>query len=495
MFKRLLGSNKQPKEVGDILVSSADIQKGDLISKNGPHGDVYRCLFKKTKAVVKFFSKADSSQKSFKEETETLKKIFHPNVLLIMGIIAEKGITGVIMESMRCNLYNVLYEPTKCPKALQKISRLNKFKILRDIAVGLAFIHSLAKIPHGNLKLTNILFDDSGKVKISDYFYSNLRTPVKVNGYYVCSQKGNNAYQAPEVWLNGTFPNAASDVYSFALITIEFMVENNSFYGDYDTADDKSIFTAIQKKVKVTIPQSFSQTHKVILGRCLNYEPKNRPLMESVLAAFDQIVVESTMTSVDAIEFWSDRFSDGDVPLFEVSYDDVMFALDETVLSDCDENVKNEIKEDLAPLFPANGIVTAVDFDTVVCWFGEFFNDPKIIDEMRDIVSASYFSGLIDKKVAEGKLSGKVDGTYLIRMSFTDAKKNPFTLTRNVNGSPKHHRIERLSYAFVQARYQITIDNKKITAQTLSGLIEALTKMGLIVNPDDGVENSDYGEA
>ena len=486
----------EKKEIGNILVGAADIQKGDLISKDGPHGEVYRCLFKKSKTVVKYFDKSDAYQKAFKEETETIKKVFHPNVLLIMGIVCEKNTTALIIESMKCNLYSVLYEPTKAPKALQKLSQLSKFKILRDIAVALSFIHSLAKVPHGNLKLTNILFDESGKVKVGDYYYSKFRTPKKEKGgYYVCASKGGNAYQAPEVWINGTQPDMPADVYSFALIIIEFLSERNMFYDDADTSDDQSIYEAIKAKTAVSIPDNFSDSLKAILKKCTSYDVKQRPQMENVLGAFDSIVVESTMTSKEAIDFWVEHFTDGDVPLFEVSYDDVMFVLDDTVLADVDESDKEMIKEELAPLFPDNGIVTAVDFDNVECWFGEFFNSYEIIEEMRDVVMAPFFGGLIDKKIAEGKLSGKADGYFLIRMSFTDAKKTPFTLTRNAKGAARHHRIERLSYEFGKPRYQIVIENKKITAQSVGGLVEALTAKGYISTPDDGIEASNYGEA
>lgn len=493
-LSRIFNSEKGKKEIGNIVVSTSDIQKGDCIAKGGPHGDVYKCLFKKSKTVIKYFNKPDQNQALFKTETETLKKIFHPNVLLIMGIVAEKGTTAVIMETMKCNLFNVLYEPSKCPKALQNLKPLNKFSILRDIAVGLSFIHQLANIPHGDLKLTNILFDETGKVKLGDYFYSRCRTPFKKGNFFVCSPD-HNLYQAPEVWVKGVKPEKEADVYSFALIVIEFMSGVADFYPDCNPEDDASIYQAISKKSPVTIPTDFKPSLKDILSRCLSYEPKQRPSMEVVLGTFDSIVVDSTMTSKEASRFWVENYIDGDVPLFEVPYDMFMYVLGGHSLAEYDESELDTVQRELAIYFPESGVVSAVDFDNVVCWFGEFYNNIDIVEEMREISMASFFAGLIDKKTAEGKLSGKTDGTFLVRMSFTDAKKTPFTLTRNFNGAPKHHRIERLSYVIGQPRYSITIEGKKIVSKTIKGIIETLIAKGIICNPDDGEEASNYGEA
>ncbi|KAL7718871.1 non-specific serine/threonine protein kinase [Entamoeba marina] len=153
IFNRKKSDNKEVS-----VIDPADIKKGDPINTNGPLGDVYRCLSRKSKSAVKYFNKADSSfSTTFLKETESLKKIFHPNIILMMGVVVNKP-QAIVMEVMKCNLYHVIYEPTKCPKTLQNMTDLNKFKILRDVSVGLTFIHNFAKIPHGNLKLTNILF-------------------------------------------------------------------------------------------------------------------------------------------------------------------------------------------------------------------------------------------------------------------------------------------------------------------------------------------------
>ncbi|ELP90668.1 tyrosine protein kinase, putative [Entamoeba invadens IP1] len=479
------------QEVGNIVVPYSEVQKCDAISKDSPHGEVYISLFKKTKTVVKILNKTDQSK--FKEDTDTLKKIFHPNIILIMGVCVEKSVTAVIMESMKCNMYSVIYEPTRCPKALQNLTQLSKFKILREIAVGLAFVQTVAHVFHGDLKLNNILFDDSGKVKISDLYYTAYRTPTKKDkeSYYVCGKTG-NLYQAPEVW-SGSAPTQESDIYSFALIIIEFLEGKATFYGDQNIANDAVIAKFLELKSQIKIPDEFSPSLKEILKGALKYNPKERPTIDAVLKQFDEIVVDSTMKSKDAIAFWRKNYTDGEVPMYEIPYEDMLEAIPTFPQSSTEAEA---IAEEIAKYFPAEGTVSAVDFDTVVNWFGPFFGEQAIFDEMLKIAQAQYFAGLIDKKVAEGRLSGKVDGTYLVRMSTTDPIKSPFTITRNANGSSKHHRIERKSYKMSdEIRYSSTIDKKTYSSKTLPGLLEALKQSHIITVEDDGQETGNYGTA
>ncbi|KAL7718872.1 Tyrosine protein kinase [Entamoeba marina] len=293
---------------------------------------------------------------------------------------------------------------------------------------------------------------------------------------------------------SGAELSCASDVYSFGLIILEFLTGNNGFYGDCNTNDDQSIFLAITNSQRPKIPSDFSPSLSSVLQKCLSPSPHGRPSMEVVLGSFDSVVVDSTMTSPSAIAFWTSQCVDIDLPMFEVSYDDLLYFITEVAMLEVNEEEVEVVKDALKVYFPENGIVSAVDFDNVALWFGDFFNSYKILEEMTEIKEADWFTGLIDKKIAEGRLSGKPDGVFLIRMSFTNAQKTPFTLTRNVNGMVKHSRIERVSYDFVNIRYKINIDGKKISGPDLPSIINALIENNIVTTADDGETVSAYGD-
>ena len=482
---------------GVLLVSSSDVQIGDEIS-TGPVGTVFKALYRKAKVTAKIFNDPpEAFRKTFESEADVVRKVFHPNIILLMGVLNEPKQCGILMEAMRCDLNSVIYYPEKCPKVLQNLTKLAKFKILRDVAVGLAWIHGVAKIPHGNLKPTNVLFDENGTAKLSDFGFTINSQPVAHSGGYFVQGFGSSSglYQAPELW-SGRSPTTQSDIFSFGLMIIEFLTGNNGFYGDVDPTDSGEIYDAIKRNVQPIVPDDWDATLKAVVSAAVSSDPNKRPVTDEVLAQFDSIVVDSTMTSVSARDFWKTYFKEGEVPLYEVGFDDMMYILSYTSLEGVDDDESEMVAADLRKFFPENGIITATDFDNVALWFGDFFTERPIVDEMRDVANAEWYNGLIDKNVWKGKLSGKVDGVYLIRMSFTDAKKTPFTLTRNAKGSPKHHRIERVSYNPEDpVRFKVKVENKVYQAQTLQDLLDKLTAAHLISTPDDGEATSNYGEA
>lgn len=88
-----------------------------------------------------------------------------------------------------------------------------RLSIASGIARGLNFIYQRPDpIPHGNLKLSNILLDDNMGPLISDYGFSRLMDQSKGSPY------ASNGYAAPE----GSLSEAA-DVYSFGVILLELL--------------------------------------------------------------------------------------------------------------------------------------------------------------------------------------------------------------------------------------------------------------------------------
>jgi len=67
---------------------------------------------------------------------------------------------------------------------------------------------------------------------------------------------------------------------------------------------------------------------------------------------------------------------------------------------------------------------------------------PAIVDEVSELVNKPWFHGDISKEAAMDRLSKQEEGTYLIRLSSTDPKASPFTLSMPSN---QHRRIRRLN--------------------------------------------------
>jgi hypothetical protein len=94
------------------------------------------------------------------------------------------------------------------------------------------------------------------------------------------------------------------------------------------------------------------------------------------------------------------------------------------------------------------GSVSMRMFDLCALWWGPFFLPdvgPPIISEIGDLLAQSWFHWDICKKEAsDARLLRRQNGTFLVRVSFTDPAQSPFTLGLVRNDQPTNFRIVRI---------------------------------------------------
>ena len=122
---------------------------------------------------------------------EGLKSIFvekliglkHPNIVPYFGVcrITGRDRPVVLMEKLETNLATFLEAHTKNEK--RDIEPQRKLSILRDIAYGLAFLHSRKPILiHCDLTARNVLLTAELTAKIADYGNSHVKPIVDIQG-------------------------------------------------------------------------------------------------------------------------------------------------------------------------------------------------------------------------------------------------------------------------------------------------------------------------
>ena len=91
-------------------------------------------------------------------------------------------------------------------------------------------------------------------------------------------------------------------------------------------------------------------------------------------------------------------------------------------------------------------VVTLGGFGKVLGWFGPFEveippRNVTLLDRIVDAIRCPYFFGYIEKDAAESKLSGKSNGTFLVRLSTT--KQGAFTISKvSKSGNINHQRFD-----------------------------------------------------
>lgn len=173
------------------------------------------------------------------------------------------------------------------------------WKVRLSIAVGIArgldhIYKSDPGIPHGNIKLSNILLNENKEALISEYGYWNMVDPKSAS--LQRSSNGYGSYTAPE-----KCSSEKGDVFSFGVILLELLtgkIVENSYSGGLD----------LPKWVKAMVREEWTgevfdkEIAKVgmyafpllnVSLKCVAHFAENRPSMAEVLETILGVVVEA----------------------------------------------------------------------------------------------------------------------------------------------------------------------------------------------------------
>jgi serine/threonine protein kinase len=140
-------------------------------------------------------------QKPFRDEFNILRKLEHPNVVQLIGILYDP--LSIVTEWVaRGDLYHVLRNEQN------KFSLLKLVEMMCDVAKGLAYLHSKSII-HRDIKSHNLLVSEDFNVKLADVGFSLvIDAEDRKIGYTLENERasemawtavGTKGYVAPEV--------------------------------------------------------------------------------------------------------------------------------------------------------------------------------------------------------------------------------------------------------------------------------------------------------
>ena len=214
----------------------------------------------------------------FLEECERLNSLHHPNVVQFMGVYRgrHKADTSLIMEYMHMDL-------DQCIKTYPKIPIPYKTSILRDVAYGLAYLHSIPII-HRDLNAGNVLLTESFRAKISyigeTKLYIKKGSPQSITS--MCPEALH--YMPPECLdLNPKCNNKLElDVFSFGHLTIYLVNQEEPVLVPIDeTADDVQKGENEIGKRRQALDKMCH--FKSIAVQCLKDNPDQRPTSEDLV--------------------------------------------------------------------------------------------------------------------------------------------------------------------------------------------------------------------
>ena len=272
--------------------------KGALIGQ-GSFGSVYLALHAVTGELLAVKqvetpspganSQSDNRKKSMiealKREISLLRDLRHPNIVQYLGCSSSADNLNIFLEYVpggsvqtMLNSYGALPEPL-----------VRSF--VRQILTGLSYLHN-RDIIHRDIKGANILVDNKGTIKISDFGISkkleasNILSGANNNKQRV-SLQGSVFWMAPEVVKQTSYTRKA-DIWSLGCLVVEMMTGSHPFP---DCSQLQAIFKIGGGKASPTIPDHASEEAKTFLAQTFEIDHNLRP-------SADELMLSSFLTPI-----------------------------------------------------------------------------------------------------------------------------------------------------------------------------------------------------
>lgn len=206
--------------------------------------------------VLRFdFQNDQAAIRRFQREALAATELVHPNIVSVYDVGEEDGLQYLVMEYVK-GMDLKRFIQTQYPIPYAKIVDIME-QILS--AVSLAHEH---RIIHRDLKPQNILMDESGVVKITDFGIAIALTETSIT--QTNTMLGSVHYLSPEQ-ARGSMATNQSDVYAVGIILYEMLTGNVPFDGESAVTIALKHFQEEMPSVKTVDPNIPQSLENVVL--------------------------------------------------------------------------------------------------------------------------------------------------------------------------------------------------------------------------------------
>ena len=221
----------------------------------------------------------------FREECELLSGLRHPNVVQFMGVHygRDDADISLIMEYMHMDL-------DQCMKTYPDIPLPYKTSILRDVAYGLAYLHSIPII-HRDLNAGNVLLTESLRAKIADLGVAKLFDMDTLTHRTKSPCPGALDFMPPESFEKRPKYDTKLDNFSFGHLMLYLV--NQQFPRVIDSAvtpkDVRKKQMQVAKRREALEQMGTKHPLYSITVRCLSDTPDQRPASRDLVGKMEEL--------------------------------------------------------------------------------------------------------------------------------------------------------------------------------------------------------------
>ncbi|XP_020583052.1 probable serine/threonine-protein kinase PBL3 [Phalaenopsis equestris] len=252
-------------------------------------------------AIKKLKRESFQGHKEWLAEVTYLGQLRHKNLVKLIGYCSESDNKLLVYEYMqRGSLENHLFK-----RGAQQISWVMRVNIAIDVAHGLSFLHGLeTQVIYRDLKASNILLDSDFNAKLADFGLAR-NGPTGDKTHVSTRVVGTRGYAAPEYVATGHL-SVKSDVYSFGVVLLELLSGRRALDDERGSAEDtlvewakpflddkRRMLRIMDTRLEGRYSKKGAQTIAALALQCLDDDPRNRPNMNEVLPALEELRIPS----------------------------------------------------------------------------------------------------------------------------------------------------------------------------------------------------------
>jgi len=236
-------------------------------------------LWRGTEVAVKRILDQDISENlaaAFIDEIDIMRRLRHPNVVLLMGAVTVPGNLSIITEFLhRGSLFKLLHREQN-PAVASALDMRRRMRMGVDVIRGMHYLHTFQPmIVHRDLKSPNLLVSANFLVKVCDFGMSKIKQNTYVSSK---TQAGTPEWMAPEILRNEESDEKA-DVYSFGVILWELATMREPWAG----LNPMQVVGAVGFANKsLEIPEDMDEKIAHLCKHCWNTNPRERPSFEQL---------------------------------------------------------------------------------------------------------------------------------------------------------------------------------------------------------------------
>ncbi|KAG0239177.1 hypothetical protein BGW41_007868 [Actinomortierella wolfii] len=252
-------------------MAQPDLVLGEKLGSGG-FGTVYKGTWGvRTVAVKKFsISESESTKGAIQHEIRLLQKLQDRHIIQFYGATFHEDRLVVIMEYAESGSLTRVIEDKKQRHLLDWPARA---RIAREIALGLAYIHSMM-ILHQDLKSDNVLLTRHLEVRLCDFGMSTVKTASAAK----CSTEmlmGTVGWMAPEILAKRPQYSTKSDIYALGMVMWEMAALCTTPFKEH--RDNLVVMSLVKSGEREDLPDDTPPDYRRWVERCWEQDPLKRP--------------------------------------------------------------------------------------------------------------------------------------------------------------------------------------------------------------------------